>query len=138
MHIPTTETEVFDIQAAIGQGFADDHKGANHAVVAHGPQSQFLITESDGIEYCFDADGKQFADFAKLKLTHPSRTLVKVFHYVVYDEEKMEILGWGKTRITANEIVKRHGGAAVIANTTHPKIIQKLAQMGVEKTRWYE
>ncbi len=135
-NLKTTQSKEFFFDEAIKTGVAFDHTGGKHMVVAH--RDKFMITVCDGVEHCFNKEGVQFENFPKLKLVRPYRVKVKLFTYIVYDKNSMEIISMHEGVMSvgySTDFGKNPNIESV--NITHPRSKQILENLGIGSTSWY-
>ena len=89
-NVKTTQTKIFDFQAAIRQGFAMDESGRHHEVVAH--EKFLVVTRCEGVEYRFNEWGEQVNAFPRIRLAQPFLIRRKLYRYAVYQPETMELV----------------------------------------------
>ena len=126
---------VFNFEAAVACGYVTDSDGKQHRVIAHG--TEFLITQCDGREFCFNRRGIQFADHRTIKLTLPAQCLVELPTYLVYNTATMQVVSQHDWAGEGYDAAQALGDGFVCINTTHRLHKDTLVALGVERS-WYE
>jgi hypothetical protein len=131
---PITRKKVFDFETAITGKVVIDHKGGRHDIVAKG--TRFIITKCDGVEHCFNAEGKQFETFPSLQLSSPSAIKCSIPTYVVYKKSDMSIVDYFDS--SKGYGVAEENADYVCINTSSPTNEELLKTLGIERRTWIE
>lgn len=126
---------VFSAKKAVGLGTCIDTKGKKHQIIAS--TSCYIITLCDGVERCFDHDGKQLATFPDTRLVEPACVRNSYPHYWFYNPETMELL-WMCNNYrspTKTPMFKEHPNMGWI-NSTNGIHREMIAAWGFDKISW--
>ena len=133
--VQTKRREMFWFDLAAKTGTAVDHKGRKHSVVA--ATKNFLITEYEGEEFCFDKSGSQMSRFQSTRLVEPAVTEESLLTYIVYNAKNHEILYMSDLCMDAGKVLDRINEDSVhMINVTHPANKDTLENLGIHQTRW--